>query len=147
MKNPFSNGPSKAEKRYRQDLQRWRQMAQASGNEADRAVLRSQPREVIELVGPKIEERFSIQTKDCGQVFPIEEKDHAGRDVTKYFGDIKAAFKESLIPATPIKIAETVWHRGFPYIKSQLPAWVRAERAMAEIGTRPEQGAPVGSGE
>lgn len=147
MENPFKPIISKAERKFQQDLSRWRQMAQATGSPADQAVLMSQPRSVLELIGPKIEAEFSSKVRNSGQLFPIEEKDPAGRAVVKYYGDIKAAFRESLIPATPIKIAKTIWHRGLPYIKDQLPAWVQAERALAEIGTRPERGAPVGNGE
>ncbi len=146
MKNPFPI-ERKADKQYRQNLSRWRQMAEAIGDRAGLAVLKSQPKEVIALTGPRIEKAFATKMRNSGQLFPEETVDATGRDCTVYHGDIRSAFEPFLIPATPIKIAETVWHRGLPYIKDQLPAWVQAERALAQIGTRPERGAPVGSGD
>ena len=100
----------------------------------DRVILSTQPREVIELTGPKIEREFSLKAKDSGQLFPIEEKDHAGRDVTRYYGDIKEAFKPFLEPTIPCRIAKTIWHDGHPYLESQIPPSVQMARAMAEIG-------------
>ena len=119
-------------------------MAEASGSEVDRTLLRTQPPEVLRMIGPRIEAAFEQKVRNSGQLFPIEEQDFSGRDTVRYFGDIREAFRESTLPAVPIKIAETVWHRGLPYLKSDLPAWVRAERALMEIGSRPERGAPVG---
>ena len=132
MKNPFSI-ESKADKQYRQNLERWKAMASVT-SPADRAVLQSQPREVIEITGPRIEREFSLKAKDSGQLFPIEEKDHAGRDVTRYYGDIKAAYAPFLEPTIPCRIAKTIWHDGHPYLESQIPPSVQMARAMAEIG-------------
>lgn len=142
MRNPFSI-ESKADKQYRQNLERWKQMASVT-SATDRVILSTQPREVIELTGPKIEREFSLKAKDSGQLFPIEQKDHAGRDVTRYYGDIKAAFSPFMEPTIPIKVSEVTWHKGSPYLRDQLPSWVRVERAMMENGMRPERGAPVG---
>jgi len=147
MENPFKPILSKAERKFQQDLSRWRQMAQATGSPADRAVLATQPRSVIELIGPRVEKEFALKTRNSGELYPIEEKDFSGRDVTRFYGDIAKAYETCTLPPVKIKLAETVWHRGLPYLKSQLPAWVQAERALAQIGTRPERGAPVGSGE
>ncbi len=143
MKNPFAPTITKEEKRFQQDLARWRQMATITG-ETDQAILKSQPPEVLKLVGPKIEAAFSAKARNSGQLFPIEEKDHAGREVTRYYGDIKAAFSPFMEPTIPIKVSEVTWHKGSPYLRDQLPAWVRVERAMMENGMRPERGAPVG---
>ncbi len=136
MRNPFSI-ESKADKQYRQNLERWKAMASVTGP-ADQAVLRTQPREVIELTGPKIEREFSLKAKDSGQLFAVEEKDHSGRDVVRYFGDIKAAFAPFTLPSIPFEVSKVVWHDNVPYIASQLPASVQMARAMAEIG-RPER--------
>ena len=127
MKNPFSNGPSKAEKKFQQDLARWRQMASVT-SATDRVILSTQPREVIELTGPRIEREFSLKAKDSGQLFPIEEKDHAGRDVTRYYGDIRAAFEPFNLPAAKIKLGKVVHFEGRPYLESQIPPAV--QRAM-----------------
>lgn len=128
MKNPFNNGPSKDEKRYQQDLKRWSQMAEAIEDRAGLAVLRSQPKEVVRLTGPRIEESFNSKVKNSGQIFPIEEKDHMGRDVTRYYGDIKAGFAESLLPAVPFRMAELVHFDGRTFVKGQEPPGV--QRAM-----------------
>ena len=133
MKNPFTPPTSKEEKRFQQDLQRWRQMATVTG-ETDQAILKSQPPSVLKLVGPRIEREFSIKAKDSGELFPIEEKDYSGRDVTRYYGDIKEAFKPFLEPTIPCRIAKTIWHDGHPYLESQIPPSVQMARAMAEIG-------------
>ena len=144
MKNPFAPTTTREEKRFQQDLQRWRQMAAATGNEVDKALLRSQPPEVLRLVGPRVEHAFSARARNSGELYPIEEKDHSGRDVTRYYGDIKAAFSPFMEPTIPIKVSEVTWHKGSPYLRDQLPAWVRVERAMMENGMRPERGAPIG---
>lgn len=133
MKNPFTPPTSKEEKRFQQDLQRWRQMATVTG-ETDQAILKSQPPSVLKLVGPRIEREFSIKAKDSGELFAIEEKDSSGRDVTRYYGDIKEAFKPFLEPTIPCRIAKTIWHDGHPYLESQIPPSVQMARAMAEIG-------------
>ena len=138
MKNPFAPTTTREERKFQQDLQRWRQMAAATGNEVDKALLRSQPPEVLRLVGPRVEHAFSAKAKDSGELYPIEEKDHSGRDVTRYYGDIKAAYEPFTLPSIPIQLSKVVWHDNTPYIASQLPASVQMARAMAEIG-RPER--------
>ena len=127
MKNPFTPPTSKEEKRFQQDLQRWRQMATVTG-ETDQAILKSQPPSVLKLVGPRIEREFSIKAKDSGQLFPIEEKDHAGRDVTRYYGDIAKTFEHFNLPTAKIKLGKVVHFEGRPYLEGQIPPAV--QRAM-----------------
>ena len=126
MRNPFSI-ESKADKQYRQNLGRWRQMASVT-SATDRVILSTQPREVIELTGPKIEREFSLRAKDSGQLFPIEEKDHAGREVTRYYGDIAKAFEPFNLPTAKIKLGKVVHFEGRPYLEGQIPPAV--QRAM-----------------
>lgn len=132
MKNPF-HVESKADKQYRQDLQRWKAMATMTGP-TDQTILSTQPKEVIERVGPRIEAEFQVKAARAGELFPIEEKDHAGRDVTRYYGDIKAAFRESLIPAVPIRLSKVIHFQGRPYLEGQIPPSVQREMALAKIG-------------
>ena len=126
MRNPFSI-ESKADKQYRQNLGRWRQMASVT-SATDRVILSTQPREVIELTGPRIEREFSLRAKDSGQLFPIEEKDHAGREVTRYYGDIAKAFEPFNLPTAKIKLGKVVHFEGRPYLEGQIPPAV--QRAM-----------------
>ncbi len=126
MRNPFSI-ESKADKQYRQNLERWKQMASVT-SATDRVILSTQPREVIELTGPKIEREFSLKAKDSGQLFPIEQKDHAGRDVTMYFGDIAKAFEPFNLPTAKIKLGKVVHFEGRPYLAGQIPPDI--QRAM-----------------
>ncbi len=126
MKNPF-HVENKGEKIFRQNLDRWKQMASITGA-VDQALLRSQPPEALKLIGPEIEKRFCMQTKDCGQVFPVEEKDHGGRDITRYYGDIAKAYETCTLPPVKIKLAEVTHFDGHAYIKGQEPPAV--QRAM-----------------
>ncbi len=71
MRNPFDSGPSKADREHQRNLARWRQMAEATGSPADRAVLATQPRSVLELVGPRIEREFAFKTRNSGELYPI----------------------------------------------------------------------------
>ncbi len=128
MKNPFAPTITKEEKRFRQDLDRWKAMAQASGSEVDRALLKSQPPEVLRLIGPKIESAFSAKARNSGELYPIEEKDFSGRDVVRYFGDIAKAFEPFNLPTAKIKLGKVVHFEGRPYLEGQIPPAV--QRAM-----------------
>ena len=127
MKNPFSNGPSKAEKKFQQDLARWRQMASVT-SATDRVILSTQPREVIELTGPRIEREFSLKARNSGELYPLEEKDFSGRDTVRYYGDIRAAFEPFTLPSLPVQLAKLSHFEGKAYIKGQEPPAV--QRAM-----------------
>ncbi len=135
MKNPFSTGPDKAEMQYRENLQKWEKMAESP---ADKAVLRSQPREVVEKIGPRIEVAWMKKAANSGELFSYEEKLPTGHVATKYAGDIKAAFAPFTLPSIPFEVAKTIWHEGRPYLESQIPPSVQAARALAAIG-RPER--------
>ena len=128
MKNPFTPPTSKEEKRFQQDLQRWRQMAQATGNEVDKALLQSQPPEVLRLVGPRIEREFSLKARNSGELYPLEEKDFSGRDTVRYYGDIRAAFEPFTLPSLPVQLAKLSHFEGKAYIKGHEPPAV--QRAM-----------------
>lgn len=127
MKNPFAPTISREERKFQQDLQRWRQMATITG-ETDQAILRSQPPEVLKLIGPKVEAAFSAKTRNSGQLFPIEERDHTGRDTVRYYGDIRAAFEPFTLPSLPVQLAKLSHFEGKAYIKGQEPPAV--QRAM-----------------
>ena len=126
MRNPFSI-ESKADKQYRQNLERWKQMASVT-SATDRVILSTQPREVIELTGPRIEREFSLKARNSGELYPLEEKDFSGRDVTRYYGDIKAAFEPFTLPSLPVQLAKLSHFEGKAYIKGHEPPAV--QRAM-----------------
>ena len=126
MRNPFSI-ESKADKQYRQNLERWKQMASVT-SATDRVILSTQPREVIELTGPRIEREFSIKAKDSGELYPIEEKDFSGREITRYFGDIAKAFEPFVLPPAKIRLGKVVHFEGRPFLEGQVPPDI--QRAM-----------------
>ena len=127
MKNPFAPTISREERKFQQDLQRWRQMATITG-ETDQAILRSQPPSVLKLIGPKIESSFSAKARNSGELYPLEEEDHSGRDVTRYYGDIAKAFEPFNLPTAKIKLGKVVHFEGRPYLEGQIPPAV--QRAM-----------------
>jgi len=133
MQNPFASGPDKAELRYRENLQKWSRMAES---ESDRAILRSQPREVIERIGPRIEAAWMRKAANSGELFPYTEKMPTGHEATKYAGDIKAGFAHCTLPGIPFKLAKIIHHRNTPYLASQVPPSVQREMALAAIGDR-----------
>ena len=126
MRNPFSI-ESKADKQYRQNLERWKQMASVT-SATDRVILSTQPREVIELTGPRIEREFSLKARNSGELYPLEEKDFSGRDTVRYYGDIKAAFEPFTLPSLPVQLAKLSHFEGKTYIKGHEPPAV--QRAM-----------------
>lgn len=126
MRNPFSI-ESKADKQYRQNLERWKQMASVT-SATDRVILSTQPREVIELTGPRIEREFSLKARNSGELYPLEEKDFSGRDTVRYYGDIAKTFEHFNLPTAKIKLGKVVHFEGRPYLEGQIPPAV--QRAM-----------------
>ena len=133
MRNPFAPLPDKAEQRYRENLSKWERMAESP---ADKAVLRSQSREVVELIGPRIERDWMKKAANSGELFPYVEKLPTGHEATKYAGDIKAGFAHCTLPGIPFKLTKVIHHKGTPYLAHQLPPSVQREMALAKIGDR-----------
>ncbi len=126
MRNPFSI-ESKADKQYRQNLERWKQMASVT-SATDRVILSTQPREVIELTGPRIEREFSLKARNSGELYPLEEKDFSGRDTVRYYGDIAKAFEPFVLPPVKIRLGKVVHFEGRPFLEGQVPPDI--QRAM-----------------
>ena len=133
MKNPFTNGPDKAEREHQKNLAKWERMDPVLGR-----VLRDQARPVQEITGRRIEQAWTAKARNSGQLFPYTEESPTGHTITKYEGDIRAAFAPFTLPSVPFEISKVVWHDNSPYLASQIPPSVQAARALAEIG-RPER--------
>jgi hypothetical protein len=131
MRNPFAPLPDKSEQKYRENLSKWERMAESP---ADKAILRSQPREVIELVGPKIEAEWTRKAANSGELFPYVEKMPTGHEAVKYAGDIKAAFSHCTLPAMPFRLSKVVYYQNQPYLATQVPPHVERAMALAKIG-------------
>ena len=102
-------------------------MATVTG-ETDQAILKSQPPSVLKLVGPKIEAAFSSKARNSGELYPIEEKDFSGREITRYFGDIAKAFEPFVLPPAKIRLGKVVHFEGRPFLEGQVPPDI--QRAM-----------------
>lgn len=133
MKNPFDNGPDKAELKYRENLQKWEKMAESP---ADRAILRSQPREVIERIGPRIEAAWMEKAANSGELFSYTEKMPTGHEAVKYAGDIRAAYAHCTLRSVPFQMSKTVRFGDRTYLEGSIPPSIQREMAIARIGGR-----------
>lgn len=132
MKNPFDSGPSKADIEHQRNLARWSRMDPQMAR-----VLPTQDREVQKIMGDRIEREWQTKARNSGQLFREEILDpKTGRMIEKYHGDIKAAYEPFMIPATPIKLTKTIWHKGRAFLETQIPDHVALERAAMKLGVR-----------
>lgn len=130
MRNPFSNDEGKEAREHARNVERWSRMNPDMGR-----VIRTQPVEIQRLMGEEIQKEWELKARDSGQVFKEEIPDErTGRMIERFHGDIKAAYEPFMIPGTPIKLTKTIWHKGTPYLETQVPDHVALERSAMRLG-------------
>ncbi len=131
MRNPFEKKPQDENARLQEDLGRWKVMQTHLNDKTDLSRLQAP---VARIFGEKIENSWKAWAKDSGQLFPEVTKDHAGREVVKYSGDIRAAFDPWNIPPLKVKLGEVTHFQGKSYLKGKEPESVRRAMVLAKHG-------------
>lgn len=131
MKNPFEKAPENPNSIPPEIMQRWKVMQQHLGDQTDLG--RLQP-VVAKIVGERIENSWKAWAKDSGQLFPEVTKDHAGREITRYSGDIKSAFAPWVQEPIRVKLGKAVNFRGRTYIEGRVPPDVQRSMWLVSHG-------------
>jgi hypothetical protein len=131
MRNPFAPAPENPNTIPPETMERWQTMQAHIG---DRTNLKSLQPVVAKIAGEKIEASWHQWAKDSGQVFPEQFRDSSGREVTRYSGDIAAAFRPWNIPPLKVKLAEVTHFQGKSYLKGKEPESVRRAMVLAKHG-------------
>ena len=131
MKNPFAPAPKDENTVSPETLQRWRTMQSHIG---DRTPLEKLQPVVARIAGEKIEASWHQWARNSGQLFPEVTKDHAGREVVKYSGDIRAAFQPWVQEPIKTRLSEVTHFQGKTYLKGNEPADVRRSMALIKAG-------------
>ena len=134
MRNPFDGGHDAKQKsaEHRRNLDRWSRMDPLMAR-----VLPTQDEAVQRVIGRQIEERWTKEARNSGELFPIHEKNEQGREVTRYEGDIRAAFEPFLLPSIKFELAPVVHYKGKSYLKSRVPPDVAREMLLLSNGFKP----------
>lgn len=131
MRNPFSPPPKDENAIPPEVMRKWRTMQEHLGDRTDLSRLQPQAAKVI---GEKIESDWQRWSRNSGQLFPETVKDHAGREVVKYSGDIRAAFQPWNQEPLRCKLATLSHFDGKSYIEGKEPAHVRRSMALIKAG-------------
>jgi len=131
MQNPFAPKPKDESAVSPETMTRWKVM---QTHIKDSTNLEKLQPVVQRLVGEKIENQWQTWAKNSGQIFPETFKDSSGREVTRYSGDIRAAFGPWNAPPIKAKLATLSHFKGETFIEGKEPPHIRRAMLLAKNG-------------